>query len=72
MNKETIDYTISLIKSARNKNHWKIRKLISKIEILVSDYRVTALKMRGTDVARYCNSEATRIENQLNRAKETL
>ena len=47
------------------KNHWKSRMLQKATNSIISGYRVTALKNRGTFLARFCTQEANRLENQL-------
>jgi len=68
MNQDTVIHLLKLITAAQNKKHWRIRNHIARIETLISEYRITAKKMLGTEVSRICNSNANELEKQLKKA----
>lgn len=68
MNKKTISYNLDIISRSGNKKHWKIRKVIGDMEELISGYRLTAFKMKGTAVATLCNKNANVVEKALREA----
>lgn len=60
----TLRHYFNTISNHPNKNHWRIRGMISKINILISEYRLEAMYNRGF-IREYCNKEANYLENQL-------
>lgn len=64
----TVDYWLSQIKEYANKEHWRCRIFVSKVEQKISDFQLVAYKMRGTGVSKYCLKEAARIKSELKKA----
>lgn len=67
----TINKAMRLIANTKNKNHWKVRNAIREIELLISGYRITMKKMKGTVVAGVCSHKANVLERRLNEAVQT-
>jgi hypothetical protein len=60
----TIRHYLNVISKNPNKNNWRIRNMTSKINTLISEYRLEAMYNRGF-IRDYCNKEANYLENQL-------
>ncbi len=60
----TIRYYLDKISNYPNKGNWRVRSMISKINTLISEYRLEAMYNRGY-IRDYCNKEANYLENQL-------
>lgn len=65
----TMRYYLDRISSYPNKSNWRIRNMIKKINVLISEYRLEAMYSKGY-VRDYCNKEANYLENQLRLALE--
>jgi hypothetical protein len=65
----TTRYYLDRISSYSNKGNWRIKNMIKKINILISEYRLEAMYSRGY-IRDYCNKEANYLENQLRLAIE--
>ncbi len=65
----TIRHYFNTISNYPNKRHWRIRGMISKINTLISEYRLEAMYSKGF-IRDYCNKEANYLENQLRLALE--
>lgn len=65
----TIRYYLDKISNYPNKGNWKIRTMIKKINVLISEYRLEAMYNKGF-IRDYCNKEANYLENQLRLALE--
>ena len=63
----TIKHYLARIRNSQNKTSWKIRKMVSYINTLISEYRLTAMKFRGY-VRKYSNAEANLLERELKEA----
>lgn len=60
----TIRYYLDKISNYPNKANWRIRNMIEKINVLISEYRLEAMYNKGF-IRDYCNKEANYLENQL-------
>ncbi len=60
----TIRYYLDRISNYPNKANWRIRNMIKKINVLISEYRLEAMYNKGF-IRDYCNKEANYLENQL-------
>jgi len=60
----TIRYYLDKISNYSNKGNWRIRNMIKKINVLISEYRLEAMYNKGF-IRDYCNKEANYLENQL-------
>ena len=65
----TINKWFNTIKNSTNKKHWSVRNAISEIEKLISGYRFTMLKIKGT-VAGICSHKSNILERRLKEALE--
>ena len=48
--------------------HWKSRNARKQLDLIISGYRMTAYKYRGSYVGQYCSQQANWIEKRLNLA----
>ena len=60
----TIRYYLDKISNYPNKANWRIRNMIKKINVLISEYRLEAMYNKGF-IRDYCNKEANYLESQL-------
>ncbi len=63
----TLRHYLDTISNSPNRNHWGVRGMIKKINVLISEYRLEAMYNKGF-IRDYCNKEANYLENQLNLA----
>lgn len=70
MNQATIDHYMRIIRT-NNPNGKRFKSAVKKIETIISDYRVTFIKMRGTVVAATCNGLANSLQRQLDSALDS-
>lgn len=61
----TYEWYIKQIKKYNNKSHWRVREFKKKVDEHIGGLRLTAIKMRGTVVSRFCNREANKLEKEL-------
>lgn len=62
----TYNYWITQIKNSQNKNHWRTRMFVKKMNTEISMFRLTAMNTRiKKGVARFCNQEANYWEKRL-------
>ena len=66
----TINKWFNTIESSTNKKHWAVRNAILQIEKLISEYRITMRKMKGTVVAGICSHKSNILERRLKDALE--
>ncbi len=60
----TLRHYFNTISNSPNINHWRVRGMIKKINVLISEYRLEAMYNKGY-IRDYCNKEANYLENQL-------
>ena len=60
----TTDFYLEQI-SKYPKNHWKARLYKKKVEEIISGYRVTAHKEKGTFTSSFCSQQANYLESRL-------
>lgn len=63
----TTQFYLERISKTPNKNNWRIRNMISKINLDISGYRLTAMKYPGY-IREVCNKEANFLEKRLQEA----
>lgn len=63
----TIPYLLYKISTSNNRKHFRTRKMIERINLIISNYRLTAMTSRGF-IREFCNREANYLESNLTKA----
>jgi len=68
MSDVTLDWKLEQIRNSPNKRNRRTREHVRDINILISEYRITATKNKANYLGKYCTQRANILEKSLNLA----